>query len=60
MRHLLVARLFRQLLGDEAAECAEDSFPLTDWEHHPERVRIGDATRLAAARGGQRPFDSGA
>ena len=39
MRHLLAVWRLRQLLGDDAGQCAENSFSLLDGEGHPEPLR---------------------
>ena len=62
MRHLLEVRRLRQLLGDDADQCAENSISLLDGKGHPQPLRIRLTIYLAAraARGGQRRFEIGA
>ena len=52
MRHLLDVWRLRQLLGDDAGQCAQNSFSLRDGNGHPKLLRIGLAVYLVAARGG--------
>ena len=52
MRHLLDVWRLRQLLGDDADQCAENSFSLLDGEGPPKLLGSEMAAYLAAARGG--------